>query len=140
MTRLVIVVHWPTHRTGKCIIHFQGAARVRQFILKNCPSRFGVSDQIHDQIYFLNYELRRKLFEQHGVSSYSIYQNAGEAMFVPAGCAHQVCNLDPAIKVAMDFACLELTDERLPCICSSASWTRIMGEGSISSRPKRFFI
>ncbi|KIK53067.1 hypothetical protein GYMLUDRAFT_179392, partial [Collybiopsis luxurians FD-317 M1] len=27
----------------------------------------------------------------------------GEAVFIPAGCAHQVCNLADCIKVAIDF-------------------------------------
>ncbi|KAJ7789241.1 hypothetical protein B0H14DRAFT_2397649, partial [Mycena olivaceomarginata] len=31
----------------------------------------------------------------------------GEAVFIPAGCAHQVCNLSDCIKIAIDFVLLE---------------------------------
>ncbi|KXS19312.1 hypothetical protein M427DRAFT_77160, partial [Gonapodya prolifera JEL478] len=32
-----------------------------------------------------------------------IYQRAQDAMIVPAGWAHQVCNVRSCVKVAMDF-------------------------------------
>ena len=47
----------------------------------------------------------------------------GDAIFIPAGCPHQVCNLRSSIKVAEDFVspehvgrCLQLTEQfrRLP--------------------------
>ncbi|KAJ2326439.1 hypothetical protein IWW51_002274, partial [Coemansia sp. RSA 2702] len=44
--------------------------------------------------------------------------NPGDAVFVPAGCAHQVCNYASAVKIAMDFVspervehCRRLTGE-----------------------------
>ena len=37
------------------------------------------------------------------IGSFRIYQRPGEAVFIPAGCAHQVCNLSDCIKVACDF-------------------------------------
>ena len=48
-------------------------------------------DPIHIQRFYLDVELRRQLFTQNGVKSYRIYQRPGEGVFIPAGCAHQVC-------------------------------------------------
>ncbi|KAG8927620.1 hypothetical protein FRC01_007166 [Tulasnella sp. 417] len=53
--------------------------------------------------YYLDSDLRKELFEREGVKSWRIYQKPGEAVFIPAGCAHQVCNLADCIKVAVDF-------------------------------------
>jgi lysine-specific demethylase 3 len=47
-------------------------------------------DPIHSQQYYLDTTLRRQLYEKTGVASHRIYQRAGEAVFIPAGCAHQV--------------------------------------------------
>ncbi|CAG8787956.1 5778_t:CDS:1, partial [Racocetra persica] len=44
-----------------------------------------------------------RLLQEEGVSGWRIYQNPGDAVFVPAGCAHQVCNYTSCIKVAVDF-------------------------------------
>jgi len=43
------------------------------------------------------------LDREHNIRPYRIYQNPGDAVFVPAGCAHQVCNLTSCVKVACDF-------------------------------------
>ncbi|KAG9017653.1 hypothetical protein FRB90_000349 [Tulasnella sp. 427] len=61
------------------------------------------TDPIHSQQYYLDSEMRKELFEKEGVKSWRIYQKPGEAVFIPAGCAHQVCNLADCIKVAVDF-------------------------------------
>jgi lysine-specific demethylase 3 len=37
--------------------------------------------------------LRQVLYEETGVKSYRIYQRPGDGVFIPAGCAHQVCFL-----------------------------------------------
>ncbi|KAJ7274176.1 hypothetical protein C8J57DRAFT_959720, partial [Mycena rebaudengoi] len=59
-----------------------------------------------------------RLWERHGVASYHIHQRVGEAVLIPAGCAHQVRNPTDCIKVAIDFVsveniqrCKKLTDE-----------------------------
>lgn len=91
---------------------------------------------IHSQQYYLDCDLRKRLFEKKGILSWRIYQKPGDAVFIPAGCAHQVChsfevwvgiadglvlshqvcNLADCIKVAVDFVspenierCEELT-------------------------------
>ncbi|KAJ7243114.1 hypothetical protein B0H12DRAFT_1014187, partial [Mycena haematopus] len=64
-------------------------------------------DPIHSQQVYLDDESRLELWQKTGVASYRVYQKAGEAVFIPAGCAHQVCNLTDCIKVAIDFVSLE---------------------------------
>ncbi|KAI0348739.1 hypothetical protein OH77DRAFT_1416022 [Trametes cingulata] len=44
-----------------------------------------------------------KHFEQSSITPYTILQRRGDAVFVPAGCAHQVSNATDCIKVACDF-------------------------------------
>ncbi|THU77367.1 Clavaminate synthase-like protein [Dendrothele bispora CBS 962.96] len=60
-------------------------------------------DAIHGQQVYLDEEMRKELWQEEGVKSYRVYQRPGEAIFIPAGCAHQVCNLADCIKVAIDF-------------------------------------
>ncbi|KWU45574.1 hypothetical protein RHOSPDRAFT_16401, partial [Rhodotorula sp. JG-1b] len=75
-------------------------------------------DPIHAQRFYLDAALRRSLFEKKGVRSFRILQRPGQAVFIPAGCAHQVCNFSDCIKVATDFVsienvsrCWKVTDE-----------------------------
>ncbi|KAJ7141899.1 Clavaminate synthase-like protein [Mycena crocata] len=64
-------------------------------------------DPVHRQQIYLDDDLRRQLYHKCSVKSYRIYQRSGEAVFIPAGCAHQVRNLSDCIKVAIDFVSLE---------------------------------
>jgi lysine-specific demethylase 3 len=45
----------------------------------------------HGQQFYLDVELRQALFDETGVKSYRVYQRPGDGIFIPAGCAHQVC-------------------------------------------------
>ncbi|GAA5929670.1 hypothetical protein JCM3775_006516 [Rhodotorula graminis] len=81
-------------------------------------ARKKVDDPIHTQRIFLSAPLRAALLASHGVRSFRILQRPNEAVFIPAGCAHQVCNLSNCIKVATDFVsvenvarCWKLSDE-----------------------------
>lgn len=62
--------------------------------------RFGAKqkfeDPIHSQLFYLDSKLRAELFRDFGVASVRIYQYVGQAVFIPAGCSHQVCNVSPA--------------------------------------------
>ncbi|KAG5456821.1 MAG: jmjC domain-containing histone demethylation protein 2B [Olpidium bornovanus] len=61
------------------------------------------ADVIHDQVVYLTDEERRSLHEKYGVQGWRVYQKPGDAVYVPAGCVHQVANVRSAVKVAMDF-------------------------------------
>ncbi|KAJ6510281.1 Clavaminate synthase-like protein [Mycena vitilis] len=79
----------------------QDSDKIRHFIRTNFATT-GL-DPIHMQQVYLDDKARRQLWEEQGVKSYRVYQKAGEAVFIPAGCAHQVRNLSDCIKVAIDF-------------------------------------
>ncbi|EPQ31537.1 uncharacterized protein PFL1_00870 [Pseudozyma flocculosa PF-1] len=97
----------------------EDADTIREFLRKEFdPNGAFKDDPIHTQRYFIDAERRVKLFREYGVQGWRIYQKVGEAVFIPAGCAHQVCNLADCIKVAVDFVspqnierCFKLTSE-----------------------------
>lgn len=75
-------------------------------------------DAIHDQSWYLNANLRGRLYKEYGVEGFPIAQCLGDAIFIPAGAPHQVRNLLNCIKVAEDFVspenvseCFHLTHE-----------------------------
>ncbi|CAH9142970.1 unnamed protein product [Cuscuta epithymum] len=73
---------------------------------------------IHDQCFYLTIEHKKRLKAEHGVEPWTFIQQLGDAVFIPAGCPHQVRNLKSCIKVALDFVspenvpeCMRLTEE-----------------------------
>ncbi|XP_058100462.1 lysine-specific demethylase JMJ27-like isoform X3 [Magnolia sinica] len=73
---------------------------------------------IHDQTLFLNERHKKQLKEEFDVEPWTFEQYLGEAVFIPAGCPHQVRNRKSCIKVALDFVspdnvqeCVRLTEE-----------------------------
>jgi len=47
-------------------------------------------DPIHDQVVYLDKDLRRRLCEEYNVNGFPIVQCEGDAVFIPAGAPHQV--------------------------------------------------
>jgi lysine-specific demethylase 3 len=96
--------------------------KIRSFLRKVLEERsvqqVPGTDPIHDQLIYLDSDLRRRLHQEHGVQGWAIAQAVGDAIFIPAGAPHQVRNLCSCIKVAEDFVspehvheCVKLTEE-----------------------------
>ncbi|KAJ6292350.1 hypothetical protein OIU78_024509 [Salix suchowensis] len=65
----------------------------REFRHNYCAPLEQVVHPIHDQCFYLTVEHKRKLKEEFGVEAWTFEQRVGEAVFIPAGCPHQVRNL-----------------------------------------------
>lgn len=99
------------------IFQAEDADAIREFLRDHCNASRD-EDPIHSQKHFLDDDLLQRLYREKGVYSWRILQRAGQAVFIPASCAHQVCNLTDCIKVAVDFLspqniqrCFVLTEE-----------------------------
>ncbi|XP_028390923.1 uncharacterized protein LOC114515808 isoform X2 [Dendronephthya gigantea] len=75
-------------------------------------------DPIHDQCFYLDEPLLKRLKDEYGVVGWPIAQFLGDAVFIPAGAPHQVRNLHSCVKAAEDFVspehvghCFKLTEE-----------------------------
>ncbi|KAH9622390.1 hypothetical protein KSS87_023324 [Heliosperma pusillum] len=93
-------------------------AHYREFRHIRCDPLKQVIHPIHDQSFYLYEEHKRKLKEEYGIEPWTFVQKLGEAVFIPAGCPHQVRNLKSCIKVALDFVspenvqeCMRLAEE-----------------------------
>ncbi|CAG9462296.1 unnamed protein product [Pedinophyceae sp. YPF-701] len=78
-----------------------GRPASRAFV--DAPGGAGSGDAVLNQHCMLVDEDRRRLQEEFGVEPWTIEQYLGEAIFVPAGCPHQVRNLRSCLKIAVDF-------------------------------------
>ncbi|GAB2224689.1 hypothetical protein Droror1_Dr00005455 [Drosera rotundifolia] len=83
-----------------------------------CDQVKDVAHPIHDQTFYLTLEHKRKMKEEYGIEPWTFEQRLGDAVFIPAGCPHQVRNLKSCTKVAVDFVspeniheCIRLTEE-----------------------------
>eukprot|EP00884_Botryococcus_braunii_P006811 jgi/Botrbrau1/16130/Bobra.7_2s0089.1 len=61
------------------------------------------TDVIYGQEMFLTAKHLQQLKKESGIEPFIFTQKAGEAVFIPAGCPHQVRNLRPNTKAALDF-------------------------------------
>ncbi|KAI3459695.1 hypothetical protein Pfo_016358 [Paulownia fortunei] len=108
------------------IFRRQDVPRLEEYLRKHhkefrhtygCPVE-QVVHPVHDQSLYLTSYHKAKLKEEFGVEPWTFVQKLGEAVFIPAGCPHQVRNLKSCIKVALDFVspenlgeCIRLTEE-----------------------------
>ncbi|CAN8305422.1 unnamed protein product [Cochlearia groenlandica] len=90
----------------------------REFRHTFCSPVTKVYHPVHDQSFYLTVEHKSKLKAEYGIEPWTFMQKLGEAVFIPAGCPHQVRNLKSCTKVAVDFVspeniheCLRLTEE-----------------------------
>ncbi|KAK1396487.1 hypothetical protein POM88_006350 [Heracleum sosnowskyi] len=77
-----------------------------------------VFDPIHDRTFYLNTEHKRRLKKEYGIEPWTVVQNLGDAVFIPAGCPCQVRYLKSCIQVSTGFvspenadACIRLSEE-----------------------------
>ncbi|KAK6282119.1 hypothetical protein POUND7_015944 [Theobroma cacao] len=89
-----------------------------EFRYVHCCPVSQVFHPIHDQTFFLTLDHKAKLKKEYGIEPWTFVQKLGEAVFIPAGCPHQVRNIKSCIKVALDFVspenvgeCVRLTEE-----------------------------
>ncbi|CAB4389608.1 unnamed protein product [Rhizophagus irregularis] len=86
------------------LYHPADLPRVRRFLRKIAKEHgLSINHPIHDQCFYLDKELRSRLASEEGVTGWRVFQNPGDVVFVPAGCAHQVCNYTSCVKAAVDF-------------------------------------
>lgn len=100
MTDAVNVMIWaatfPDGRPGYAVWHIfprDASPIVRQFLREEVGFE-GEGDPIHSQMICMTPTLLERLFSKHGIRPYTIYQYVGDAIYIPAGCAHQVCHCD----------------------------------------------
>lgn len=93
------------------IFRAEDSEKIREFLRARGKSTsdtpYNITDTIHSQQFYIDSAMRQQLHDEFGVKSWRIYQKPGEAVFIPAGCAHQVCNLADCIKIAIDFVSAE---------------------------------
>lgn len=68
----------------------EDSTKLRHFLKKKFRSNLPLHDPIHSQQFYLDTKSLAELWKDYGVKSFRIYQKPGEAIFIPAGCAHQV--------------------------------------------------
>jgi hypothetical protein len=70
--------------SASCILH--------KFLIEE-QGAMEYGDPIHSQAVYLTPDMLQRLYNQHGIRPYTIYQRQGDAVYIPAYCAHQVCYL-----------------------------------------------
>ncbi|KAK1401681.1 hypothetical protein POM88_001286 [Heracleum sosnowskyi] len=79
--------------------------------LENADGVQQVFHPIHDRAFYLSSEHKKRLKKDYGIEPWTVVQNLGDAVFVPAGCPCQVRNLKSCITVSTGFVSPENVDE-----------------------------
>ncbi|XP_048465111.1 probable JmjC domain-containing histone demethylation protein 2C [Rhincodon typus] len=86
--------------------------KIKEFLQKTHEEQGQESpdhDLICDQTCYLNKKLRRRLYEECGIRSWSIFQFLGDAVLIPAGALRQMQSIYSCIQVSEDFVSPEHT-------------------------------
>ncbi|KAJ8692136.1 hypothetical protein PTI98_009474 [Pleurotus ostreatus] len=77
------------------------ADKLRKFLAKKYPDE--QINHIHAQHTYLAPDDLKDLAQKYDVHPYVFTQRGNQAVLIPTGCAHQVLNLSPCAKIAVDF-------------------------------------
>ncbi|KAH9911478.1 uncharacterized protein BXZ73DRAFT_56941, partial [Epithele typhae] len=80
---------------------------LRQYLPTTCQWLEEDGDPIHSQQIYVTEDMCKVLESQYNVHVVRIEQRLSDAVFIPAGWAHQVLNVQNAIKIACDFVSVQ---------------------------------
>ncbi|KAL6305924.1 hypothetical protein BKA93DRAFT_730448 [Sparassis latifolia] len=70
-------------------------------------TEYGLQNPIYTHSVYWTPDMLECLATKYGIRVITVHQYPGQAVFIPAGCPHQVCNMVDAIKIACDFFSVE---------------------------------
>ena len=113
---MLYAANLPDNSLGSAVWHIfpsSATASLRDFLRKDPSVGYNApGDPIHDQAIYLNPPLLARLATMCGVHPYTIVQMPGDAVFIPAGCAHQVsirCHV--TVHILIPISCRSATGQ-----------------------------
>ncbi|KAG2229914.1 hypothetical protein INT48_008295 [Thamnidium elegans] len=117
MTDAVNVMYYADNNTSKAvpvasalwhIFPYESFEKVGSYIAGH--KEIGSLHPILDHAFYLGQDDLKALEQEYNVVPFTLYQNPGDTVYIPAGCAHQVTNYSNSIKCAYDFISPENVD------------------------------